>query len=103
MNSNTSSVSIALQRVGAIVVIRWSNNGFRGFASIPPTKPISSLTPVNNNSIETVTQKVLHMEYHSDRNIPTGLQVSATGLLPAFKSKIAEVTNKSAIFEVRAL
>ncbi|EER00515.1 wd-repeat protein, putative [Perkinsus marinus ATCC 50983] len=83
MNSNTSSVSIALQRVGAIVVIRWSNNGFRGFASIPPTKPISSLTPVNNNSIETVTQKV-----------------SATGLLPAFKSKIAEVTNKSAIFEI---
>ncbi|EER00919.1 hypothetical protein Pmar_PMAR002991 [Perkinsus marinus ATCC 50983] len=61
--------------------IGWSN-GLRGFASIPPAKPTNSLTPVNN-SVKTFTQTV-----------------STTGLLPACKSKIAEVTNKSAIFEI---
>ncbi|KAF4660993.1 hypothetical protein FOL46_005897 [Perkinsus olseni] len=59
----------------------WSN-GVRGFASMPPAKPSNSLTPVND-SVEKFTQKV-----------------STTGLLPACKSKIAEVTNKSAIFEI---
>ncbi|KAF4672614.1 hypothetical protein FOL47_000302 [Perkinsus chesapeaki] len=52
----------------------WSS-GVRGFASMPPVKPNNSLVPVNDT-------------------------VSTTGLLPACKSKIAEVTNKSAIFEI---